>query len=330
MVVLRFKIVGKNSSFIIYHFHSSLISMNIAILSRGPGLYSTQSLLRSGLSKGHRVRVLDHMRCNIVIEKDCPIIYYGNEVLTNVDAIIPRIGASVTFYGAAIVRQFELMGVYSATSSDGLLRSRDKLRCLQLLSTGGLGMPKTVFSDHTGSAEDLVRAVGGCPVVIKVLSGTHGMGVVLAGEKQAAVSMIDAFNSLKERVLVQEFISESKGTDIRAFVVDGEVVAAMKRRAQPGEFRSNLHQGGTAIGIKLSAEEEKTALAAARILGLKVAGVDMLPSDRGPLILEVNPSPGLEGITKTTGVNVAARIIESIEKELEPHRFKSSGYDFLD
>jgi ribosomal protein S6--L-glutamate ligase len=304
--------------------------MNIAILSRGPGLYSTQSLLRSGLSKGHRVRVLDHMRCNIVIEKDCPIIYYGNEVLTNVDAIIPRIGASVTFYGAAIVRQFELMGVYSATSSDGLLRSRDKLRCLQLLSTGGLGMPKTVFSDHTGSAEDLVRAVGGCPVVIKVLSGTHGMGVVLAGEKQAAVSMIDAFNSLKERVLVQEFISESKGTDIRAFVVDGEVVAAMKRRAQPGEFRSNLHQGGTAIGIKLSAEEEKTALAAAKILGLKVAGVDMLPSDRGPLILEVNPSPGLEGITKTTGVNVAARIIESIEKELEPHRFKSSGYDFLD
>ena len=304
--------------------------MNIAILSRGPGLYSTQSLLRTGLSKGHHVRILDHMRCNIVIEKDCPIIYYGNEVLTNVDAIIPRIGASVTFYGAAIVRQFELMGVHSATSSDGLLRSRDKLRCLQLLSTAGLGMPKTVFSDHTGSAEDLVRAVGGCPVVIKILSGTHGMGVVLAGEKQAAVSMIDAFNSLKERVLVQEFISESKGTDIRAFVVDGKVVAAMKRRAQPGEFRSNLHQGGTAIAIKLTKEEEKTALDAARILGLKVAGVDMLPSNRGPLILEVNPSPGLEGITKTTGVNVAARIIESIENELEPKKSKDTEYGLFD
>lgn len=304
--------------------------MNIAILSRGPGLYSTQRLLRTGLSRGHHVRVLDHMRCNIVIEKDCPIIYYGNEVLTNVDAIIPRIGASVTFYGAAIVRQFELMGVHSATSSDGLLRSRDKLRCLQLLSTAGLGMPKTVFSDYTGSAEDLVRAVGGCPVVIKILSGTHGMGVVLAGEKQAAVSMIDAFNSLKERVLVQEFINEARGTDIRAFVVDGEVVAAMKRRAQPGEFRSNLHQGGTAIAIKLTAAEEKTALDAARILGLKVAGVDMLPSDRGPLILEVNPSPGLEGITKTTGVNVAARIIESIERELDPKKSENSEHSFFD
>jgi ribosomal protein S6--L-glutamate ligase len=304
--------------------------MNIAILSRGPGLYSTQSLLRTGLSRGHHVRVLDHMRCNIVIEKDCPIIYYGNEVLTNIDAIIPRIGASVTFYGAAIVRQFELMGVHSATSSDGLLRSRDKLRCLQLLSTGGLGMPKTVFSDYTGSAEDLVRAVGGCPVVIKVLSGTHGVGVVLAGEKQAAVSMIDAFNGLKERVLVQEFINEASGTDIRAFVVDGKVVAAMKRRAQPGEFRSNLHQGGTAIAIKLTAAEEKTALDAAKILGLKVAGVDMLPSDRGPLILEVNPSPGLEGITKTTGVNVAARIIESIERELDPKKSENSERSFFD
>ena len=307
-----------------------IIKMNIAILSRGPGLYSTQNLLRTGLSRGHHVRVLDHMRCNIVIEKDCPIIYYGSEVLTNVDAIIPRIGASVTFYGAAIVRQFELMGVHSATSSDGLLRSRDKLRCLQLLSTAGLGMPKTVFSDYTGSAEDLVRAVGGCPVVIKILSGTHGMGVVLAGTKQAAVSMIDAFNSLKERVLVQEFIPEASGTDIRAFVVDGKVVAAMKRRAQPGEFRSNLHQGGTAIAIKLTEAEEKTALDAARILGLKVAGVDMLPSNRGPLILEVNPSPGLEGITKTTGVNVAARIIESIERELDTKKSENSEHSLFD
>lgn len=303
--------------------------MNIAILSRGPGLYSTQNLLRTGLSRGHQVRVLDHMRCNIVIEQDCPIIYYGKEVLTNIDAIIPRIGASVTFYGAAIVRQFELMGVHSATSSDGLLRSRDKLRCLQLLSTAGLGMPKTVFSDYTGSAENLVRAVGGCPVVIKILSGTHGMGVVLAGTKQAAVSTIDAFNSLKERVLVQEFISEAQGTDIRAFVVDGKVVAAMKRRAQPGEFRSNLHQGGTAIAIKLTEEEEKTALAAAKILGLKVAGVDMLPSNRGPLVLEVNPSPGLEGITKTTGVNVAARIFESIERELKSKQ-ENTEHNFFD
>jgi len=290
--------------------------MNIAILSRGPGLYSTQSLLHAGLRKGHHVRVLDHMRCSIVIEKDTPLIYYGNEVLTNIDAIIPRIGASVTFYGTAIIRQFELMNVFTATNSDALLRSRDKLRCLQLLSTAGLGMPKTAFSDHSSNAEDMIRAVGGCPVIIKLLSGTHGMGVVLAATKQEAVSVIDAFSSLKERVMVQEFISESSGTDIRAFVVDGEVVAAMKRRAQPGEFRSNLHRGATAIAIKLTQQEEETALRAAEILGLKVAGVDMLPSTRGPLVLEVNPSPGLEGISKTTGVNVAGRIIESIEREL--------------
>ena len=290
--------------------------MNIAILSRGPGLYSTQSLLHTGLRRGHNVRVLDHMRCSLVIEKDMPLIYYGDEVLTNIDAIIPRIGASVTFYGTAIIRQFELMGVYSCTSSDALLRSRDKLRCLQLLSTAGLGMPKTVFSDHSGTAEDMIRSVGGCPVIIKLLEGTHGMGVVLAGNRQEAVSVIDAFSSLKERVIVQEFIREASGTDIRAFVVDGKVVAAMKRRAQPGEFRSNLHRGATAIAIKLTAEEERTALEATRILGLKVAGVDMLPSERGPLVLEVNPSPGLEGISKTTGVNVASRIIESIEKDL--------------
>ena len=289
--------------------------MNIAILSRGPGLYSTQDLLRAGLRRGHHVRVLDHMRCSLVIEKDMPLIYYGNEVLTNVDAIIPRIGASVTSYGAAIVRQFELMNVYTAISSDALLRSRDKLRCLQLLSTASLGMPKTVFSDHSGNAEDLIRAVGGCPVVIKLLSGTHGMGVVLAATRQEAVSMIDAFSSLKERVIVQEFIKEASGTDIRAFVVNGQVVAAMKRRARPGNFRSNLHQGGTSIAIKLTTAEEKTALDATNILGLKVAGVDMLPSDRGPLVLEVNPSPGLEGISKTTGVNIAAKIIESIENE---------------
>lgn len=291
--------------------------MNIAILSRGPGLYSTQDLLRTGLQKGHHVRVLDHMRCSLVIEKDMPLIYYGNEVLTNIDAIIPRIGASVTFYGAAVVRQFELMNVYSAISSDALLRSRDKLRCLQLLSTASMGMPKTVFSDYSSNAADLIQAVGGCPVVIKLLSGTHGMGVVLAGTKQEATSMIEAFSSLKERVIVQEFIKEASGTDIRAFVVDGEVVAAMKRRARPGEFRSNLHQGGTSISIKLTAAEEKTALDATKILGLKVAGVDMLPSERGPLILEVNPSPGLEGISKTTGVKVAAKIIESIEREFE-------------
>ena len=290
--------------------------MNIAILSRGPGLYSTQSLLHTGLRRGHHVRVLDHMRCSLVIEKDMPLIYYGDEVLTNVDAIIPRIGASVTFYGTAIIRQFELMGVYSCTSSDALLRSRDKLRCLQLLSTAGLGMPKTVFSDHSGNADDVIKAAGGCPVIIKVLEGTHGMGVVLSRTRQEAVSVIDAFSSLKERVIVQEFIKEASGTDIRAFVVDGQVVAAMKRRAQPGEFRSNLHRGATAIAIKLTDEEERTALEAARVLGLKVAGVDMLPSDRGPLVLEVNPSPGLEGISKTTGVNVASRIIESIERDM--------------
>ena len=218
--------------------------MNIAILSRGPSLYSTQSLVYAGQQRGHKMRVIDHVRCNIIIEKGQPRIYYAGQRLQNIDAIIPRIGASVTFHGAAIIRQFEMMKVFSVTSSEALLKSRDKLRCLQLLAMANLGVPKTIFTDFTQNAESIVRALGGPPVVIKLLEGTHGLGVILAESQTTAESVIEAFNRIKERVLIQEYIAESKGADIRAFVVDGEIVAAMKRKARPGEFRSNLHRGG--------------------------------------------------------------------------------------
>ncbi len=294
--------------------------MNIVILSRGPSLYSTQSLVYAGRQRGHQMRVIDHVRCNIVIEKGLPRIYYAGERLRNIDAIIPRIGASVTFHGVAIIRQFEMMNVFSVTSSEALLCSRDKLRCLQLLAMANLGVPKTVFTDFTMDAGSIVNAAGGVPLVIKLLEGTHGLGVILAETKNTAESVIEAFNRIKERIIVQEFISEAKGADIRAFVVDGEIVAAMKRRARPGEFRSNLHRGGTSIHIKLTQAEIDTALKAVEVLGLDVAGVDMLESDRGPLVLEVNPSPGLEGITKTTGVDVGDRIIEFVERSVQRRR----------
>ncbi len=288
--------------------------MNIIILSRDPKLYSTKRLVEAGEQRGHNVRVLDHLKCNLVIEKKNPKIIYNGEEILGIDAVIPRIGASVTFYGTAVVRQFEMMGVFTAVESQALVRSRDKLRSLQILSRAGLGLPKTVFTNYSRDVERIIKETGGAPVVIKLLEGTQGLGVVLADNKKAAVSVIEAFNGLKARVIVQEFIKEAKGADIRAFVVDGHVVGAMKRQAKEGEFRSNLHRGGTAEIIELSREEELAAIKAASALKLGIAGVDILQSDRGPLIIEVNSSPGLEGIEAATSKDIAGQIIKYVEK----------------
>ncbi|MBL7834916.1 MAG: 30S ribosomal protein S6--L-glutamate ligase [Cyclobacteriaceae bacterium] len=288
--------------------------MNIAILSTGPRLYSTRRLKEAGEKRGHRVEIIDHMKCVLYIEKQNPVVLYQGRKLDYFDAIIPRIGASVTFYGAAVVRQFEMMKVFTAVESQALIRSRDKLRSLQILSRAGLGLPKTIFMDYSKDTEGVVESVGGAPVVIKLLEGTQGLGVVLAENKKAAQSVIEAFHGLKTRIIVQEFIKEAKGADIRAFIVDGEVVGAMRRQAKEGEFRSNLHRGGTATVVKLSRAEKHAAITAAKKMGLGVAGVDMLPSKRGPLILEVNSSPGLEGIEGATKVDIAGRIFQYLEK----------------
>ena len=290
--------------------------MKIVILSRDAHLYSTKRLVEAGEKKGHEMLVVDHSKCDLVIEKRKPEIIYKGAVLEKVDAVIPRIGASVTFYGTAVVRQFEMMKVFTAIESQALVRSRDKLRSLQILSRAGLGLPKTVFSNYSRNVKDIVRSAGGAPVVIKLLEGTQGLGVVLAETDNAAESVIEAFNGLKARVIIQEFIAEAKGTDIRAFVVDGVVVGAMKRQGKPGEFRSNLHRGGTASIIELSEDEENAALKAARVMGLGIAGVDILPSKHGPLILEVNSSPGLEGIEAATGKNIANSIIRYVERNV--------------
>ncbi|EON75575.1 Ribosomal protein S6 glutaminyl transferase [Lunatimonas lonarensis] len=266
---------------------------------------------------GHEGKVIDHLLCDLVIEQEGPSIIYKGEKLDDIDAIIPRIGASVTFYGTAVVRQFELIGAFSAVESQAIVRSRDKLRSLQILSREGLGMPKTAFTNFSkGGEKQLVERVGGAPLVIKLLEGTQGLGVVLAETKKAGQSVIEAFHGLKARIIVQEFIKEAKGADIRAFVVNNKVVGAMKRQGAEGEFRSNLHRGGKATVIKLSKEEKTAALNAAKALGLAIAGVDMLQSSRGPLILEVNSSPGLEGIEKATGINIAGKIIEFVEESV--------------
>lgn len=288
--------------------------MNIAILSTGPKLYSTRRLKEAGEKRGHRVEIIDHMKCVLYIEKQNPVVLYQGRKLDYFDAIIPRIGASVTFYGAAVVRQFEMMKVFTAVESQALIRSRDKLRSLQILSRAGLGLPKTIFMDYSKDTEGVVESVGGAPVVIKLLEGTQGLGVVLAENKKAAQSVIEAFHGLKTRIIVQEFIKEAKGADIRAFIVDGEVVGSMRRQAKEGEFRSNLHRGGTATLVKLSRAEKHAAITAAKKMGLGVAGVDMLPSKRGPLILEVNSSPGLEGIEGATKVDIAGKIFQYLEK----------------
>ena len=291
--------------------------MNIVVLSRGPRLYSTARLVEASKAAGHNVRVVDHLKCNIEIAKRKPQVYYDGDYLTGVDAIIPRIGASVTFYGTAVVRQFEMMKVFTAVESQALVRSRDKLRSLQLLARAGVGLPKTVFTNFSRDNEHVVQKVGGAPVVLKLLEGTQGLGVVLAETQNAASSVIEAFNGLEARIIVQEFIKEAGGADIRAFVVDGVVVGAMKRQGKEGEFRSNLHRGGTASLIELTEEEEQTALIAAKAMGLGVAGVDMLQSSNGPLVLEVNSSPGLEGIERATGTDIAGKIVAYVEQHVQ-------------
>jgi len=290
--------------------------MKIAILSRNAKLYSTARLVEAAQARGHEVRVLDVLRCYMNITSHNPSIHYRGEDLTGFDAVIPRIGASVTFYGTAVLRQFEMMNVFTAVNSRGIIHSRDKLRCLQVLSKEGIGLPKTVFTNYSKDVKHVVDSAGGAPVVLKLLEGTQGLGVVLAENMNAAQSVLEAFNGLKARVIVQEFIREAKGADIRAFVVDGEVVGAMRRQGKPGEFRSNLHRGGTSSIIELSTEEKYTAVLAAKAVGLGIAGVDLLQSARGPLVLEVNSSPGLQGIEKTTKTDIASKIIQYIERNV--------------
>lgn len=291
--------------------------MKIVILSQNPNLYSTRRLVEAGETKGHEMLVVDHGKCDLVIEKKKPGLIYKGEEIVNVDGVIPRIGASITFYGTAVVRQFEMMKVFTAVESQALVRSRDKLRSLQILSRAGLGLPKTVFSNYSRDVATVIDNAGGAPVVIKLLEGTQGLGVVLAENRNSAESILEAFNGLKARVIVQEFIKEAKGADIRAFVIDGVVVGAMKRQGKEGEFRSNLHRGGSANIIELTDEEENAAIKAARVMGLGVAGVDMLQSARGPLILEVNSSPGLEGIEHATGKDIAGLMIKYVERHAD-------------
>lgn len=291
--------------------------MKIAILSRGPKLYSTRRLVEAAEARGHEVRVIDALRCYMNINSVHPEIHYKGEVLNGFDAIIPRIGASVTFYGTAVLRQFEMMDVFPLNESVAISRSRDKLRSLQLLSRRGIGLPVTGFAHSPDDVDDLLETVGGAPVVIKLLEGTQGVGVVLAETHSAATSVIQAFNGLNANILVQEFIKEAGGSDIRCFVVGGKVIAAMKRQGKEGEFRSNLHQGGSAKLIKITAAERATAVNAAKVMGLNVCGVDLLRSNHGPVVMEVNSSPGLEGIEGASGKDVAGMIIEFIEKNAD-------------
>lgn len=296
--------------------------MNIAVLSRNRNLYSTRRLIEAGQERGHNISTVNHIRCYMVMEKMDPKVYIGDHSIEALDAIIPRIGASVTFYGSSVIRQFEMQKVFTTCSSLALVRSRDKLRSLQILAKAGIGIPKTAFARDPSDINSLIKSVGGTPLIIKLLEGTQGKGVVLAETRKAAKSVIEAFHGLNANILVQEFIEEAKATDIRAFVIDGKVVAAMKRVGKEGEFRSNLHKGGTGEIIKLSRKEQSTAIKAAEALGLKIAGVDILPSSRGPLVIEVNSSPGLEGIEKATGINVAGKVIEYIENNISHSHHK--------
>ncbi|WP_210444937.1 30S ribosomal protein S6--L-glutamate ligase [Vibrio crassostreae] len=299
--------------------------MRIAILSRNENLYSTSRLKAAGEARGHQVDVIDTLHFDIDIASNNPKIRYMGEELPQYDAVIPRIGASITFYGTAVVRQFEMMGTFCINESVAISRSRDKLRSLQLLSRKGIGLPKTGFASRPDKIQDLIKNVGGAPLVIKLLEGTQGIGVVLAETNKAAESVIEAFMGLKANILVQEFIEEANGADIRCFVVGNKVIAAMKRQAGEGEFRSNLHRGGTAQLVKLTKEERATAINAAKIMGLNLCGVDILQSKNGPVVMEVNSSPGLEGIEKATGKDVADMIFEFIEKNAKPNANRTRG-----
>lgn len=298
--------------------------MNIVILAKNKNLYSHQRLVEAGKARGHDIHIVNTASCYMNMSSDKPEIHCRDgEILTGVDAVIPRIGASITHYGCAVVRQFESMGTYSINSSIGITRSRDKLRSLQLLSRKGVGMPVTGFANSPKDIDDLIKMVGGAPLVIKLLEGTQGVGVVLAETRKAAESVIQAFFGLKANIIVQEYIKEAGGADIRCLVLGDKVVAAMKRQAPPGEFRSNIHRGGSAEVIRITKEERKMAVEAAKAVGLKFAGVDLLRSERGPLIMEVNSSPGLEGIEKATGKDIAGMVIEYIEKNAKPITKKS-------
>ena len=299
--------------------------MRIAILSRNENLYSTSRLKAAGEARGHQVDVIDTLHCDIDIASNNPKIRYMGEELPQYDAVIPRIGASITFYGTAVVRQFEMMGTFCINESVAISRSRDKLRSLQLLSRKGIGLPKTGFASRPDKIQDLIKNVGGAPLVIKLLEGTQGIGVVLAETNKAAESVIEAFMGLKANILVQEFIEEANGADIRCFVVGNKVIAAMKRQAGKGEFRSNLHRGGTAQLVKLTKEERATAINAAKIMGLNLCGVDILQSKNGPVVMEVNSSPGLEGIEKATGKDVADMIFDFVEKNAKPNANRTRG-----
>ncbi len=299
--------------------------MKIGILSRNSKLYSTRRLVEAGRDLGHEMQVINPLKCYMDITSMRPAIYYRGQSLEGFDAVIPRIGASITFYGTAVLRQLEMMGVFPLNESVAIGRSRDKLRSLQLLARKGIGLPVTGFAHDIENTEDLIRLVGGAPLVVKLLEGTQGKGVVLAETYKAAESVIDAFRELHANFLVQEFIKEAGGSDIRAFVIGDKVVAAMMRKAREGEFRSNLHRGGTASIVKLTPEERSTATRAAKTMGLNVAGVDILRSNHGPVVMEVNSSPGLEGIETATGKDVARMIVSFIEKNARPYKTKTRG-----
>lgn len=303
-----------------------MTSLNIALLSRGSDrLYSNRRLIEAAQARGHHIQVVHTLRCYMDIASHDPSVHLGGRELPFFDAVIPRIGASVTFYGCAVLRQFEMMGSYPLNESVAITRSRDKLRSLQILARAGIGLPLTGFAHSTRNTKDLIELVGGAPLVVKLLQGTQGKGVVLAETQKAAETMIDAFRQLSADFLVQEFIKEAGGSDIRCFVIGTRVVAAMMRSAKPGEFRSNLHRGGTAKLVKLTPEERSTALRSARKMGLNVAGVDILRSNHGPVVMEVNSSPGLEGIEKATGRDIATQIIQFLENNAKFNRTKTRG-----
>ncbi len=298
----------------IYLWTSTILPMKLLILSRNANLYSTQSLVRAAVSLGHEVQVYDHMMCNIIVEKSKPALMIGNDYFGHFDAVIPRIGASATAYGAAIIRQLESMGIFVTVSAEALMKARDKLHCLQILSAHGIDVPRTGISAGDYCAPVVYDQISKDRAVIKLLASTQGLGVILAQSKSQGVSIVEGFHRAGQEVLIQEFISDARGSDIRAFVVDGQVVGSMVRQAVPGEFRSNIHRGASSFKVDLDPAEEALALKATEILGLKIAGVDILRSKRGPLILEVNASPGLEGIEGTTGVNISEKIIRFVEK----------------
>lgn len=291
--------------------------MNILILSRNTALYSTQSLMSAARRRGHYVRVIDHLQCDLFIDKGQLEVMYQTEKITGFDAVIPRIGSTATQYGSAVVRQFENMGLFSTLNHEALLRTRNKLSSMQLLAAAGIGIPRSVIANNLYTVQESIELLDSMPLIIKLEKGTHGLGVVLSESMQNAEAIIESFHKLKQRAILQEFIKEAKGADVRVFIVDNEVVGVMQRQAREGEFRSNLHRGGTSFVVELTKEEEEVALQAARVMGTTVCGVDMLRSSKGPLILEVNASPGLEGIESTTRIDIASKIIEFCERNVK-------------